>query len=82
MANAAGLIPFFAFVLYTLYSFFELVRLLWNKNITAETKMMLTGLFAAYLLYLNVEPALDASIHLVTPWIFVNGLIHGLNVKK
>ena len=43
---------------------------------------MLTGLFAAYLLYLNVEPALDASIHLVTPWIFVNGLIHGLNVKK
>ena len=82
MANAAGLIPFFAFAAYTVYSFYELVRLLFRKTVSAETKMMLTGLYVAYILYLSVEPALDASIHLVTPWIFVNGLIHGSVTKN
>ena len=81
MANAGGLIPFFAFALYTLYTFWELIRFLLKKNITPEVKMMMTGLYAAFVLYLSVEPALDASIHLVTPWIFVNGLIHGTNVR-
>ena len=82
MANAGGLIPFFAFALYTVYSFVELIRLLCGKSVPTETKMMLTGLYAAFFLYLSVEPALDASIHLVTPWIFVNGLIHGITAKK
>lgn len=82
MANAGGVIPFFAFALYTLYTLYELLRFLFNKQMKAETKMMMTGLYTAFFLYLSVEPALDASIHLVTPWIFVNGLIHGVNVKE
>lgn len=77
MANAGGLIPFFAFTAYTIYTLYELVRLLLKKEIPTETKLMLAGLYGAFFLYLSVEPALDASIHLVTPWIFVNGLIHG-----
>ena len=79
MANAGGVIPFFAFVLYTVYTLYELIRFLLKKNMTPEVKMMMAGLYAAFFLYLNVEPALDASIHLVTPWIFVNALIHGSN---
>ena len=82
MANAAGVIPFFAFVLYTLYSLFSLVLFLLKKNISPEVKIMMTGLYAAFFLYLNVEPALDASIHLVTPWIFVTGMIHGINARE
>lgn len=81
MANAGGVIPFFSFALYTLYTLIELVRFLLKKQVTPETKMMLTGLYAAFFLYLSVEPALDASIHLVTPWIFVNGLIHGALIR-
>lgn len=77
MANAGGLIPFFAFTAYTLYTLYELIRLLLKKGISTEAKLMMAGLYVSFFLYLSVEPALDASIHLVTPWIFVNGLIHG-----
>ena len=82
MANAGGLIPFISFALYTVYSVYELIRLLCQRSVTPETKIMLTGLYAAFFLYLSVEPALDASIHLVTPWIFVNGLVHGTITEK
>lgn len=77
MANAGGLIPFAAFALYTMFTLYELIRFLLKKDITPETKLMTAGLYAASFLYLSVEPALDASIHLVTPWIFVNGMVHG-----
>lgn len=82
MANAGGLIPFVSFALYTVYSIYELIRLLCKKNVTPEIKIMLAGLYTAFFLYLSVEPALDASIHLVTPWIFVNGLVHGMAAKE
>ncbi len=82
MANAGGLIPFFAFAAYTAYTLYELIRLLLKKELLTETKLMLAGLYGAFFLYLSVEPALDASIHLVTPWIFTNGLIHGSLVLK
>ena len=77
MANAGGLIPFVSFTLYTVFTLYELIRFLAKKGITPETKLMTAGLYAAFFLYLSVEPALDASVHLVTPWIFVNGMVHG-----
>ena len=82
MANAAGLIPFFAFAGYTVYTACETIRLVLSKEIVPETKMIIAGLYVAFFLYMSVEPALDASIHLVTPWIFVNGLIHGCLSKE
>ena len=82
MANAAGLIPFFAFAAYTVYTAWETVRLVINKEVGPEIKMILAGLYFAFFLYMSVEPALDASIHLVTPWIFVNGMIHGCMLKE
>lgn len=81
MANAGGVLPFFAFSLYTLYSLWALIRFMLKKNISPEVKMMMAGLYTVFFLYLSVEPALDASIHLVTPWIFVNGMIHGTNAR-
>lgn len=82
MANAGGLIPFALFAVYTLVSLYELVRFLRKKTIMPETKIMMAGLYVSFFLYLSVEPALDASIHLVTPWIFVNGMIHGALAKN
>ena len=81
MANAGGLIPFVSFALYTVFTLYELIQFLLKKGITPETKLMTAGLYAAFFLYLSVEPALDASIHLVTPWIFVNGMVHGAIAK-
>ena len=81
MANAAGVIPFLTFTGYTVYTLYELIYLLVQKDISTEIKIMLAGLYGAFFLYFSVEPAVEASIHLVTPWIFVNGTIHG-RVRK
>ena len=82
MANAGGLIPFFSFALYTVYALYETVCLLLRKTVSPEIKVSLSGLYLAFFLYLSVEPALDASIHLVTPWIFINGITHGIVLKS
>lgn len=77
MANAAGLIPFFAFTAYTLWSMYEVICFVLKKEIGTEVKLFVTGIYAAYFLYYSVEPALNASIHFLTPWILVTGLVHG-----
>ena len=77
MANAAGLIPFTFFVAYTLYTTYELIRVLLKKSVSSELKMLYVGLYTVFFLYFTVEPALDASIHYITPWIFVNGMVRG-----
>ncbi len=77
MANAAGLIPFTAFTVYTLYTAYELIKLLFKKNVSTENKMLFAGMYVAFFLYYTVEPALDASIHYITPWILVHGMIRG-----
>ena len=78
MANVSGVIPFFLFTAYTLYTAYEMVKLLLKKHISSETKIIFSGLYLAFFLYMTVEPALEASVHLLTPWIFMNGLVHGV----
>lgn len=82
MANAAGLIPFFAFLGFTIYSICYLIRFIMKKEIQTETKLIMAGLYVAFFLYYTVEPALDTSVHFMTPWILVNGLIHGYLSKE
>lgn len=82
MANAAGLIPFFAFTLYTLYTIYELLCTVKKEWISTEVKLIIVGIYLSFFLYFCVEPALDASIHYLTPWIFLNGMVHAINSKK
>ena len=82
MANAAGVIPFFSFTAYTLYTAYELLCVVKKEWISVEVKLVTVGIYFAFLLYFSVEPVLDASIHYLTPWIFLNGMIHGINSKK
>lgn len=82
MANAAGLIPFFAFTLYTLYTMYELLCIVKKEWISTEVKLITVGMYLSFFLYFCVEPALDASIHYLTPWIFLNGMVHAINSKK
>lgn len=76
MANAAGLIPFFSFVGYTILSLYDLIRYILNKDILSEKKLMIAGIYVAFFMFFTVEPALDASVHYLTPWIFINGMVH------
>ena len=82
VANAAGIIPFFLLLVYTGYSLYKLIGILFVKNVTTEAKLMIMGIYVSFLLYLAVEPVLEASIHLLTPWIFVNGLVCGYVTKE
>lgn len=82
MANAAGVIPFLAFVIYTIYTIYEVVCVLRIKWITVEAKLIIMGIYIVFFLYFLIEPALEASIHLVTPWFFLNGLTHGVTTKE
>ncbi len=75
MANLSGVIPFFAFAAYTLYTVFYMTKFLIKKNETAEMKIIILGLYLAFFLYMTVESVFDASIHFVTPWIFINGIV-------
>ena len=77
MANAAGIIPFAGFTAYTVWSVCQAIKFVREKTISVDMKMMFVGLYAAFFLYFTVEPALEASIHFITPWVFLNGLMHG-----
>lgn len=77
IADAAGVIPFFAFVAYTIISFFELFRLLKNEEISTEIKLIVAGIYFAFVMFFTIESALESYDHYITPWIFIQGLIHG-----
>lgn len=77
IANAAGLIPFFAFTGYTIVIIYELIRWLFRKDVSMERKLMVAGLFAIFFLYNTVERAFEGSMHFMTPWFFLNGMLHG-----
>ena len=81
MANEAGWIPFFAYAAYTFHVIWELIRWLMKKEVSTERKIILAGLFGAFFLYYTVERAFDSSLHFMTPWHFINGLVHG-ELKK
>ena len=82
MANAAGLIPFFAYTAYTVYTVIILLKYLCLKNISTENKIIIGGLYMSFFLYMTVESVFDASIHLLTPWIFLNGVVCGVVSQK
>lgn len=76
MANEAGWIPFFSFVAYTIHVIYELLRWLMKNEVSTERKMIVTGIFGAFFLYYMVERAFDSSLHFMTPWFFLNGMVH------
>lgn len=76
MANLSGLIPFFAFSAYTVYTAILMIKFLIKGNVSAEIKLIVCGLYVSFLLYMTVESVFDASIHLLTPWIFINAIAY------
>lgn len=81
IANEAGVIPFLSFAVYTIWTIYELFRFVIKREIDTEIKLMMVGIYVAFFLYYTVEPALKASVHFLSPWILVNGLIHGYITK-
>ena len=77
IADAAGVIPFFLFVSYTFLTVYELIVWLTKKEISVERKLMVSGLYGIFFLYYTVERGLGGSMHYMTPWYFVNAMVHG-----
>ena len=77
IADAAGVIPFFSFVAYTFLTIYEMVCWLIQKEISTERKLVIAGVYGAFFLYYAVERGLGGSMHFMTPWFFINGLVHG-----
>lgn len=83
MANRAGLIPFFAFSLYTFWTIYEMIVWLTKQEVSTRRKLMVAGVYGAFILYYTVERGIDNSMHFMTPWFFINGMVHGeLSVMK
>ena len=79
LANAAGVIPFVALVGYTILSFFDLIKLLKSAYVSQGIKYAASGIYLAFVLYYMIEPALEANILYLIPWIYINGIIYGFN---
>ena len=77
MANRAGLIPFFSFTIYTIYSIYELIVWLTKKDISTERKLITAGIYGSFFLYYTIERGIDGSMHFMTPWFFIDSMIHG-----
>lgn len=77
MANAAGVIPFFAFTAYTFLTVYEMICWLMKKEISTRRKLMTAGVYGVFFLYYTVERGIDSSMHFMTPWFFINGMVHG-----
>ena len=82
MAKLTGVIPFAVFSIYTLVTLYELIRFIVMKEISTDTKLIVTGMYVVFFLYYLVEPAMEANINYMTPWIFVNGMVHGYISKE
>ena len=83
MANRAGLIPFFAFTAYTFWPIYEMIVWLTKTEISTRRKLMVAGVYGAFFLYYTVERGIDNSMHFMTPWFFINGMVHGeLSILK
>lgn len=82
MANASGIIPFFAFSAFAVFSIVVLIRFLMRKDFSATLKMITAGLYMTFFLFYWVEPALDASIHYMAPWMLIIGMMHGILTEK
>lgn len=81
MANVSGIIPFVAFTAFTVFSIINSIRFLTKKDISSELKVVTAGLYMAFFLFYMIEPALDSSIHYMTPWMMINGLMQGIITK-
>ncbi len=80
IANAAGVVPFFILLMYTIVSMVDIVRFLRNTQIGHELKYIVSGLYISLILYYMVEPALMANIRFFIPWPYLNGIIRGCNI--
>lgn len=82
MAKLTGIIPFTVFTIYTLLTLYEMVRFIVKKTVSTDTKMIVAGMYIVFFLYYLVEPAMEANINYMTPWIFLNGMVHGYISKE
>lgn len=81
MADWGGLLAFVPFLCYTLITALELIQISNQAEIDLDLKLLMIGMYLSYLLFFMVEPGLCEQMDIITQWLFLHGLVHGL-VKK
>lgn len=74
IALFAGVIPFLTFTLYTAYTILDIVRFS-KKSANMMLKMIVSGMYLGYMLFYFVEPAFNASIEFIVPWLMINAMV-------
>lgn len=86
MLNGAGIIPFTLFIIYTVISLINLIKMFIFSNISEEVKYLLLSCFLSVFLVYGVESCYLMSIYFIVPWAFINGIIgaidSGISIRK
>ena len=62
----AGIVPFVLMIVFTVYEIMSFVKLLFNKKISSDFKVLLIGVYSACLVQAMLEPLMTgASIFLI-----------------
>ena len=77
MADMAGWIPLGVLIIYTVLTASETVCWIVKTEITTERKLITAGLLCVFFLFYTVERIFEGALHFLTPYLFINGLIHG-----
>lgn len=80
--NAEGYLPFILLVIYTIITYIDLAKFVRNKLVDINLKLILLGMFIAFQFMYMVEPIFNVSYQLLIPWIFMDGIMYGINEKS
>jgi len=79
VARCSGIISFALFLIFTITSGIDFLRVIISKNITKSFKTILWAVYLSIILQCNVEPVLEASLGYFLTIIFIFGMVHKIN---
>ena len=76
-----GLFPFVLFVVFTLMTLKEYIKLLQNEDMSLYFKYLITTMLCGFILTFMVEPVIEANILYFCAFCFVSGVIRSINKR-
>lgn len=75
---AAGLIPFFSLLFFTLFTIYHVSVILRKNNVSQILKLFILSIFSAYLLNFMVEPILEGVPYMFMSFCILSGMLNKL----
>ena len=74
-AYVSGIIPFICLVLYTLWNFFDIVRLITSKDIDISSKLLLFSAYMGLFCYFMTEQGGNGTADYIMYFTLIGGII-------